>query len=181
MARHRSLQVERILSEKNFQAPLEPTRSNDHFRYITENPTEMKLSPLTGGGPYVSTNPKFWKGVTAEDIPQGWMDDMIKRLFDELNRELIRVEDKSRKQSDKEWPQTREPPETPADRAANARTLASLQHTLERLTRMELQRQSLRETKVGPNHDGAREELERRIDRLAAAVATPLAAEKPQQ
>jgi Zn-dependent M32 family carboxypeptidase len=101
-------------------------------------------------------------GVTAEDIPQGWMDDMIKRLFDELNRQLIRIEDKAKREN--------QPDETPEEEATDARKLANLQRALERLTQMEMQRQSLRETKVGVSDDDARLALERRLDQRLAAI-----------
>jgi len=122
----------------------------------------MKTCSATGRGRYPRTNHKHWVGVTAEDIPQGWMDDMIKRLFDELNRQLIRIEDKAKREN--------QPDETPEEEATDARKLANLQRALERLTQMEMQRQSLRETKVGVSDDDARLALERRLDQRLAAI-----------
>jgi uncharacterized protein YlxW (UPF0749 family) len=132
----------------------------------------MITSPPTGGGPYASTHPKAWVGVTAEDIPQGWMDDMVKRLFDQLNRQLIRLEDTKKDETEKHDANTR---------AADARTLASLERTLDKLTRLEQQRALARETKVAAKNDDVLAALERRIDQLAAAARASSDPEKPQQ
>jgi hypothetical protein len=102
-------------------------------------------------------------GVGAVDIDSDWLDDMVNRLFRELKRQLSQVETAK--------------PASETDqaglRAANARTLAMLERTLERLVKLEQQRALMRETKVAAKHDGARVELERRIDRLAALAAAP--------
>ncbi|MDE2182879.1 MAG: hypothetical protein KGJ78_07650 [Alphaproteobacteria bacterium] len=104
------------------------------------------------------------KGVTPEDIDEKWLDDMVKRLFRELKRELSQMESSR--------------PATGIDqahlRAANARALASLERTLERLACLERQRVLIRETKVMLNHVNARQALECRLDqRLAAIRALP--------
>lgn len=96
------------------------------------------------------------RGIAPEDVNADWLDDMTKRLFAELKRQLAQVENA---------------PIAPgaAERAANARTLASLERTLERLAKLEQQRVLQRETKVAAKHDQALAALERRIDRLVAA------------
>jgi hypothetical protein len=129
----------------------------------------MKTSPPNGSA-FPRENPKHWIGVTAEDIPQGWMDDMVKRLFTVLNRQLIRIESAQLAESDHDG---RPPPLDPQNSAAQARTLASMQRTLERLTTMETRRIRARETKVTASDDDAYEELERRFDQLAAAGRAP--------
>ena len=37
---------------------------------------------------------RAWIGRDAEDVPAGWMDDMVKRLLEQQNRRLIKLEDK---------------------------------------------------------------------------------------
>jgi hypothetical protein len=100
---------------------------------------------------------KLWD-VTPEDLKSDWMDLMVKRLFAELNRQLCQVE--SKKDSDMT---------TAGDRMENARVLASLQQTLERLARMEAQRDLVRKGKNVAKDADARKALERKLDQLAAA------------
>jgi len=71
-------------------------------------------------------------GVKPQDIDSEWMDDMTKRIFTELKRELSQLENSK--------PKTEHEKQDAATRALNARTLDSLQRTLERLNRMEAQR-----------------------------------------
>ena len=66
-------------------------------------------------------------GVTPLNIDNQWMDDMVDRLFVELKRELSQLENAK-------------PTTDATERAQNARTLDSLQRTLERLNRMKVQR-----------------------------------------
>jgi hypothetical protein len=69
---------------------------------------------------------------------------------------------------------------TPTSRAADARTLSSLERTLERLSRLERERASKdlsREKKIA-GHDDARAALERRLDKRLAAADKKVAAKK---
>lgn len=94
-----------------------------------------------------------------------WLDDMVKRLISELEKQLSRVsqaQDAGDAQS----------------RAADARTLSSLERTLERLSRLETQRTAVREKKVATHDADARTTLERRLDKRLAAVRTKGAAGK---
>ena len=134
----------------------------------------MKTCKRTGRGPYAREHPKHWLGVTAEDIPQGWMDDMIKRLFEELNREMIRIETRSRKMSDKK---ENAPEDTDEEQEKRTRKLERVQRTLKNLTQMELERQLPRETKV-TRYDDPHAELERRLNQRLAAIEADEAAEK---
>jgi len=105
-----------------------------------------------------------WIGRQADDIPPGWMDNMIRRLFDEWNREMIKLEDLkngSNKSADA------------ASRAHDARTLAQLERSLERLIRLETGRATLRSTKVSNNHEGARAALVRDLDKLLGPGNAP--------
>jgi hypothetical protein len=99
---------------------------------------------------------KLWD-VTPEDLKSDWMDLMVKRLFAELNRQLCQVESKK----DGEL--------KPGERMENARVLASLQQTLEKLARMETQRDLVRKGKNVAKDADARKALERKLDQLAAA------------
>jgi len=85
-----------------------------------------------------------------------WLDDMVKKLQAELERQLTRVQKAGEDENDART------------RAADARTLAALERTLGRLAQTQQARALARETKIGkPN---ARDALERRLDKLAAAA-----------
>lgn len=96
--------------------------------------------------------------MKLDDLQSEGIDIMVKRLFAELNRQLCQVESKQ----DKDMPTARE-------RLDNARVLASLQQTLERLTRVEAQRDLYRKGKNVAKDADARKALERKLDQLAAA------------
>src|SRR5580692_6040013 len=102
---------------------------------------------------------QMWE-VTIDDINSEWMDIMVKRLFKELNRQLAQVESLKPEQA------------RAADRVQNARVLASLERTLERLARLEKDREGRRERK-GLKNDDARKALERRLDKLVGPDRAP--------
>ncbi|MGN6516515.1 MAG: hypothetical protein ACTHLR_11835 [Rhizomicrobium sp.] len=95
--------------------------------------------------------------MKLDDLQSEGIDIMVKRLFAELNRQLCQVESKK----DGEL--------KAGERMENARVLASLQHTLERLARMEAQREAYRKGKNVAKDADARKALERKLDQLAAA------------
>jgi|WetSurMetagenome_2_1015567.scaffolds.fasta_scaffold44187_4 hypothetical protein len=98
-----------------------------------------------------------------ETIDETWRDDVVNRLLLELKRQLFQLENAQPTPGSDE-----------ADvRAVNVRTLANIEHTLERLLRLEEQNTRKRETKVAKTDDDALEELERRLDQLAAAACAP--------
>ena len=102
-------------------------------------------------------------GIRPEDVDEQWMDDMVKRLFHELRKQMSQLETALKKD------------DTAGDavrRATNARTLAGLERTLERLARLEQQRALSRETKVAATNDDALGRLKRRLDQLLAASET---------
>ena len=111
----------------------------------------MTTDPETVPGAYAREHPKHWIGITAEDIPPGWIDDMVKRLFEELNRQMLRFENTGSTAPDSDATQASKPgnkhDQSPTDRERDARTLARLEGTLNRLTKLEMQRASLRATK----------------------------------
>jgi hypothetical protein len=89
---------------------------------------------------------KQFIGKKADDVPPAWIDNMVKRLFDELNRQLIRAERASMHE-----PDARDAKGNFVDdvdkREKNARVLSRLQTQLDRLTRLETERAHLRATK----------------------------------
>ncbi len=105
----------------------------------------METDPETEGRVYARTHPKHWINVTAEDIPPGWIDDMVKRLFDELNRQILRVEHASAAIPDQKRPDGSFAHDENM-REQHARTLKSLQTSLERLMKLDTARTSQRKT-----------------------------------
>ena len=98
-----------------------------------------------------------------------WLDLMVKNLKDELQRQLSWVREAELGKTDFKA------------RASDARTLATLETPLERLTRLELQRAAVRERKVAKDAEGARTALERRLDKLLGAGKKTKPARKPQR
>jgi len=90
-----------------------------------------------------------------------WLDKMVNKLKAELERQLNAVTDLKINGPDGRL------------LAANARTLVSLERTLERLSKLECERAAqkaaVREKKVAKYDQGARVTLQRRLDKLAAA------------
>jgi hypothetical protein len=105
----------------------------------------MTTTAEDGARVYARTHPKHWINISAEDIPPGWIDDMVKRLFEELNRQMLRVERASEQISDKKDASDKYP-DTSGERDQHARTLKSLQTSLERLTLLDAKRETLRKT-----------------------------------
>jgi hypothetical protein len=116
------------------------------------------------GSAYARTNPKYWIGVEAEDIPQGWMDDMAKRLFDAMNRNLIRLETAQARVNDQD-----KTSQQIIDEATRHQRLASqIRADMERMRKLEMKKQR-RKPKSTINDDEERAELQREIDRIIAA------------
>jgi len=103
-------------------------------------------------------------------IDENWKDDIVQRLLRELKRQLAQLEN------------TKPTPEIDQAniRAANVKTLASIERTLDRLLLLEEQRVLNRETKVAAKNDDARMALERRLDQRLAAMRALPAPQKPQ-
>jgi len=100
----------------------------------------------------MATEPAFG----TEPADSEWLDEMVKKLKDELQAQLARAA----KAADTKR-------SSATARAADARTLASLERTLEKLALMEQARAVVRETKI--RKQGLRDALECRLDKLAAA------------
>ncbi|MDE2074955.1 MAG: hypothetical protein KGJ81_16105 [Alphaproteobacteria bacterium] len=138
--------------EKIFRAPLEACRCKSHLGYIPGNLMCPEASPP---GAEALWRPLRFFELKPEDVTPEWMDLMVKRLLRELDRQLNQIEKSG-------------VPADASERAANARTLASRERALERLTRLENERVSRRERKVAMSDDDARAEFQRRLDALAA-------------
>jgi hypothetical protein len=156
------------------KTPLEECGRFPHLSYIPKKVSPMpKTSPKETGSAYPRENPKHWIDVEAEDIPQGWMDDMVKRLFDVLNRRMIRLETAQACVSDAPDHVTGKPPELNYQQESGfARLAAQMRNDLEKLRKIEMKRQS-KKPKVTVSDDEARAKLEREIDRIVAAETAP--------
>jgi hypothetical protein len=86
-----------------------------------------------------------------------WLDTMVKRLITELEKQLAAISGAAAEQS------------TPQSRAADARTLAMLERTLEKLAKLERERAVVREKKIARHDTEGRAALERRLDKRLAA------------
>lgn len=139
----------------------------------------METDPETGPSGFPREALKHWIGVSAEDIPPGWMDDMVKRLFEQLNRELIRAE-----RASTHAPEAKDAGnkvvDDPDAREKNARILTRLQTQLEKLTKMEMERAALRATKSARKPSAARAELARKLARAAEPGAPGPLSGKPE-
>jgi hypothetical protein len=103
---------------------------------------------------------RAWIGRDAEDVPAGWMDDMVKRLLEQQNRRLIKLEDKKNDELEAGDPRLCE---------QNSRILSRITRDVMKLVQFETARAALRQLEVASKHEGALEELIRRVDRVAAA------------
>jgi hypothetical protein len=123
----------------------------------------MPIEGARTGRVYADTAMGAWVGREAENVPPGWMDNLVKRLLEQVNRQVIRAENAKDEDEDND----------PKTRDMNSRSLARLQLTVERLVRLETQRAKSRTTtKADAANANALEELKRRIDLLADAAGT---------
>jgi hypothetical protein len=119
------------------------------------------------------TNPNYWKNLTAEDVPPGWIDNMVKRLFEELNRQLLRVERTSKQESDKKDARDNYP-DDPVRRGSEAHTLSTLVRSMEKLTELETKRAAVRSTKATRKPKDVRKALAKQIsEKLEPSAKTP--------
>jgi len=94
------------------------------------------------------------KGLTKDDIDPDEMDDVIMRIFQELRRQLSTMEVKGKEELE------------PADRERHARTLANLERTMERLTKLHSERVEARKSKVKDTDADPRAIVRSRLTRL---------------
>jgi small-conductance mechanosensitive channel len=112
------------------------------------------------------------RGKRANGPDSEWLELLVKNVKDELQRQVARV----REAGDPKPPEEKQDnPEVNnwQTRAGNARTLAVLTSTLDRLGRLEQQLARAREIKARRNDDKARTALERRLDKLLDGGAAP--------
>ena len=104
---------------------------------------------------------ELWE-VTLEDIESGWIDIMVKRLLQELDRQLRQVE-KTKTDTELGLP-------TPQERAQNAAVLAKLEHTMERLVKLEKDRDVLKSRKGKKSRGETRSEIHAKAIRVVDAA-----------
>ncbi|MBV9992606.1 MAG: hypothetical protein JOZ72_15105 [Alphaproteobacteria bacterium] len=121
-------------------------------------------APATGRGRLSATAPGFWIGREVDDIPSGWMDHNIKRLFDEWNKQMIKLED-LKNGSNKS--------DSAKEREHDARTLMQLQRSLDHLIKLETGRAALRANKMANRNEGERAALQRQLDQLTGPRNAP--------
>jgi hypothetical protein len=124
--------------------------------FVLEKP-KMSMQANFAPGLTEAWRSKKYCELMPEDIDAEWMDLMVKRLFRELDKQLNAIENGKA-------------PAEPAQKAQVARTLASLERSLGRLTRIEADRAARREHKVAGSNDDKRAILESRLDRLAGSA-----------
>jgi len=98
------------------------------------------------------------RGLSPDDIDPDEMDRTLMRIFNELTRQLAQMEAKKAEQLDT------------TDRERNARILASLERTAERLVKLEAERSAARKSKAAIIDGHATEILDARIHRIVAAA-----------
>lgn len=106
--------------------------------------------------------------ITPDDIDQDWMDDMVKRLFKELKKQLARIEATKPEDSDSKRATVR---------VQSVRALSAIEQTLERLARLEQQRVASHKVRSLAKDEELRVKIECRIDRI---IATRRAEEAPE-
>jgi hypothetical protein len=124
----------------------------------------MSLTPDRKVGGALTRADIVAAGVKPDDIEPEWIDQMVKRLFRELNRQLACIESTKPEDGD-----TRKA----SVRAANIRSLGAIERTLERLNSMEQERVARRQTKMAGRNEHLRIELECRINSLLTARGLP--------
>ena len=55
--------------------------------------TETEMDEPTGHALPADTTMDAWVGREADDVPPGWMDNVVKRLLEQMNRQLVRAEE----------------------------------------------------------------------------------------
>ena len=94
------------------------------------------------------------RDIKPEDIDSDWIDNMVHRLFTELEKQLSHVEKFST--DDK----------ASARSVKNARALETLQRTMSQLTRMEAERVKYRKTNPKFTKEEALASMHRKLDQL---------------
>jgi erythromycin esterase-like protein len=120
----------------------------------------MPLTPDPASAAQAAARKRELSNLNPDDIDSEKVDQMVRRLFNELDRQLKQAE-QSRNQSN-----------DATARAADARTLASLERTMEHLSRIERDRAAMRNSRASKKNEAVRKEIERKWTRiLEIAVA----------
>ena len=121
----------------------------------------MTTDPETVRRAFAREHPKHWIGITAEDIPHGWIDDMVKRLFEELNRQMLRAEHSSTKATTPDKAGNYD--DDTERRDTDSLIFSRLQGSMQRLTNLEMQRATLRNTKAARSRRAKRAAIRSQI------------------
>jgi len=135
---------------------------------------------LTTGRSAADTSPAAWTdGRQVNELPQGWVDNIVHRMFNVLNIHLIKLETAAMKADGSEEPRERENPDKPITqeeldqmekrarmRETNVRTLERLERMLNRLIQTETGRTLRRNSRSVNVHEEARITLIRQFNRL---------------
>ena len=121
----------------------------------------MTTDPETVPGAFAREHPKHWIGITAEDIPHGWIDDMVKRLFEELNRQMLRAQNSSKNALKKKADGTYD--DSTDARDQDSLIFSRLQNSINRLTKLEVERATLRHTKAARTRRETRAAIRSRV------------------
>jgi hypothetical protein len=114
-------------------------------------------------------NPHAWRDQRPDDVPAGWIDDMIHRLYEEWNRQMIRMERASKQRSDKK-DERGNYVDDPEQQRQDAQTLNGLLRALDKIMQMENGRVTERKiSKANSDPESAIAILRRRLDKLLEA------------
>jgi hypothetical protein len=116
------------------------------------------MSHTAGHGPFAREHPSGWNVRELDDLPPGWIDDMVRRLLEEWNRQMIKLENASKKAPESQ--------DEPRLREQNARALATLRRELKDILRMEDERAVKRTARNTQEESDAIAALERKLDQL---------------
>jgi len=111
-------------------------------------------------------------GIRPEDVDEKWMDEMVKRLFHEIRKQLSQLEAAKAASDDREQA---------GRRNANSRTLAALERTLERLDTLQQRRVLKREKMVATSDDDSHAEVKRKLDQCLEARRSRSGTGEPEQ
>ncbi|MBV9571454.1 MAG: hypothetical protein JO056_09465 [Alphaproteobacteria bacterium] len=115
----------------------------------------MPHVPDTPAASADSRPPLSTKGLKPSDIDSDKMDELVMRIFNELTRQMNLLEHTGKKNA-----------EEAAVRERDARILASLERTMERLANVEAGRAAARKSQVSKNDGTALEALQREVTRI---------------
>ncbi|HEY2069817.1 MAG TPA: hypothetical protein VGG48_09710 [Rhizomicrobium sp.] len=120
---------------------------------------------IAGDPDIAAANRRAKELARLEEVTPEWMDEMATRVFNEIKRQIRQIENSKADDASKH--------------AANARTLATLQHTLGEALRMKRDRDARKETKSAKKDANPKRKLAGKLARLSAAQADAAAGGEP--